>query len=167
MKRNILKAIPYGFIKSIVITVLLELYLSSFASNFSLLQELIFPVLAAIPLVAVYFFIIRKEKSIKSISLFFLLNLLSFVFGLATITILIILLPHSLIEFREVNNADGLMLILDLSYFIGISLIFELTVSVAIFLKNKGNHNEISIHMADHNQHNNICRVRYRQEKGD
>lgn len=167
MKRNILKVIPYGFIKSIVITVLLELYLSSFASNFSLLQELIFPVLAAIPFVAVYFFIIRKEKSIKSISLFFLLNLLSFVFGLATITILIILLPHSLIEFREVNNADGLMLILDLSYYIGISLIFELTVSVAIFLKNKGNHNEISLHMADHNQHNNLCRVRYRQEKGD
>lgn len=139
MKRNILKVIPYGFIKSIVITVLLELYLSSFASNFSLLQELIFPVLAAIPFVAVYFFIIRKEKSIKSISLFFLLNLLSFVFGLAVITILIILLPHSLIEFREVNNADGLMLMLDSSYFIGISVILELAVSVAVFLKNKGN----------------------------
>lgn len=139
MKRNILKAIPYGFIKSIVITVLLELYLSSFASNLSVLQELFFPVLAAIPFVVVYFFIIRKEKSIKSISLLFLLNLLTFIFGLAVIAMLMILIPHSLIEFREVNNADGLMLVLDLSYFIGISLIFELTVSAAMFLKNKGN----------------------------
>lgn len=139
MKRNILKAIPYGFIKSIVITVLLELYLSSLASNLSVVQELFFPVLAAIPFVVVYFFIIRKEKSIKSILLLFLLNLLTFIFGLAVIAMLMILIPHSLIEFREVNNADGLMLVLDLSYFIGISLIFELTVSAAIFLKNKGN----------------------------
>ena len=125
MKRNILKAIPYGFIKSIVITVLLELYLSSLASNLSVLQELFFPVLAAIPFVVVYFFIIRKEKSIKSILLLFLLNLLTFISGLAVIAMLMILIPHSLIEFREVNNADGLMLVLDLSYFIGISLIFE------------------------------------------
>lgn len=139
MKRNILKAIPYGFIKGIVITVLLELYLSSFANNLSVLQELFFPVLAAIPFAAVYFFIARKEKSFKSISLFFLLNLLSFVFGLAVITILMILIPHGLIEFREANNADGLMLVLDLSYFIGISLLLELAVSAAIFLKNKGN----------------------------
>ncbi len=139
MKKNLLKAIPYGLIKSIVITVLLELYFSSFASNFSILQELFFPILAAIPFVAVYFFIVRKEKSFKSISLFFLLNLLSFVFGLAVITILMILIPHSLMEFREVSNADGLMLILDLSYFIGISLIFELAVSAVVFLKNKGN----------------------------
>lgn len=139
MKRNVLKAIPYGFIKSIVITVLLELYLSSLASNLSVLQELFFPVLAAIPFVVVYFFIIRKEKSIKSILLLFLLNLLTFIFGLAVIAMLMILIPHSLIEFREVNNADGLMLVLDLSYFIGISLIFELTVSAAIFLNNKGN----------------------------
>ncbi len=139
MKRNVLKAIPYGFIKSIVITVLLELYLSSLASNLSVLQELFFPVLAAIPFVVVYFFIIRKEKSIKSILLLFLLNPLTFIFGLAVIAMLMILIPHSLIEFREVNNADGLMLVLDLSYFIGISLIFELTVSAAIFLKNKGN----------------------------
>lgn len=139
MKRNVLKAILYGFIKSIVITVLLELYLSSLASNLSVLQELFFPVLAAIPFVVVYFFIIRKEKSIKSILLLFLLNPLTFIFGLAVIAMLMILIPHSLIEFREVNNADGLMLVLDLSYFIGISLIFELTVSAAIFLKNKGN----------------------------
>ena len=139
MKRNVLKAIPYGFIKSIVITVLLELYLSSLASNLSVLQELFFPVLAAIPFVVVYFFIIRKEKSIKSILLLFLLNLLTFIFGLAVIAMLMILIPHSLIEFREVNNADGLMLVLDLSYFIGISLILELAVSAAIFLKNKGN----------------------------
>ena len=139
MKREFLKAIPYGFIKSIVITVLLELYLSSFASNLSVLQELFFPVLAAIPFVAVYFFIARKENSFKSISLFFLLNLLSFVFGLAVITVLMILIPYGLIEFREANNADGLMLMLDLSYFIGISVILELAVSVAVFLKNKGN----------------------------
>ncbi len=138
MKRNVLKAIPYGFIKSIVITVLLELYLSSLASNLSVLQELFFPVLAAIPFVVVYFFIIRKEKSIKSILLLFLLNLLTFIFGLAVIAMLMILIPHSLIEFREVNNADGLMLVLDLSYFIGISLIFELTVSAVVLLKNKG-----------------------------
>lgn len=138
MKRNVLKAIPYGFIKSIVITVLLELYLSSLASNLSVLQELFFPVLAAIPFVVVYFFIIRKEKSVKSILLLFLLNLLTFIFGLAVIAMLMILIPHSLIEFREVNNADGLMLVLDLSYFIGISLIFELTVSAVVLLKNKG-----------------------------
>lgn len=138
MKRNVLKAIPYGFIKSIVITVLLELYLSSLASNLSVLQELFFPVLAAIPFVVVYFFIIRKEKSIKSILLLFLLNLLTFIFGLAVIAMLMILIPHSLIEFREVNNADGLMLVLDLSYFIGISLILELVVSAVVLLKNKG-----------------------------
>lgn len=138
MKRNVLKAIPYGFIKSIVITVLLELYLSSLASNLSVLQELFFPVLAAIPFVVVYFFIIRKEKSIKSILLLFLLNLLTFIFGLAVIAMLMILIPHSLIEFREVNNADGLMLILDLSCFIGISLILELAVSAVVLLKNKG-----------------------------
>ena len=90
MKRNVLKAIPYGFIKGIVITVLLELYLSSFARN------------------------------------------------IAAITILIILLPHSLIEFREINNADGLMLILDLSCFIGISFVLECGISAVIFLKNKG-----------------------------
>lgn len=139
MKRNILKVIPYGFIKSIVITVLLELYLSSFARNISVGLEFGLSALAAIPFAAVFFILERREKSFKSISLFFLLNLLSFVFGLATITILIILLPHSLIEFREVNNADGLMLMLDLSYFIGISVILELAVSVAVFLKNKGN----------------------------
>lgn len=138
MKRNVLKAIPYGFIKSIVITVLLELYLSSLASNLSVLQELFFPVLAAIPFVVVYFFIIRKEKSIKSILLLFLLNLLTFIFGLAVIAMLMILIPHSLIEFREVNNADGLMLVLDLSYFIGISLILELAVSAVVLLKYKG-----------------------------
>ena len=139
MKRNVLKVIPYGFIKSIVITVLLELYLSSFARNISVGLVFGLSALAAIPFVVVYFFIIRKEKSIKSILLLFLLNLLTFIFGLAVIAMLMILIPHSLIEFREVNNADGLMLVLDLSYFIGISLIFELTVSAAIFLKNKGN----------------------------
>lgn len=138
MKRNVLKVIPYGFIKGIVITVLLELYLSSFARNISVGLEFGLSALAAIPFAAVYFILERKEKSFKSISLFFLLNLLSFVFGLAAITILIILLPHSLIEFREINNADGLMLILDLSCFIGISLILELAVSAVVLLKNKG-----------------------------
>lgn len=138
MKRNVLKAIPYGFIKGIVITVLLELYLSSFARNISVGLEFGLSALAAILFAAVYFILERKEKSFKSISLFFLLNLLSFVFGLAAITILIILLPHSLIEFREINNADGLMLILDLSCFIGISLILELAVSAVVLLKNKG-----------------------------
>lgn len=138
MKRNVLKAIPYGFIKSIVITVLLELYLSSLASNLSVLQELFFPVLAAIPFVVVYFFIIRKEKSIKSILLFFLLNLLSFVFSLAVIILLMIIIRHSFFEIGETNNADGLMLILDLSCFIGISLILELAVSAVVLLKNKG-----------------------------
>lgn len=138
MKRNVLKVIPYGFIKGIVITVLLELYLSSFARNISVGLEFGLSSLAAIPFAAVYFILERREKSFKSISLFFLLNLLSFVFGLAAITILIILLPHSLIEFREINNADGLMLILDLSCFIGISLILELAVSAVVLLKNKG-----------------------------
>lgn len=138
MKRNVLKVIPYGFIKGIVITVLLELYLSSFARNISVGLEFGLSTLAAILFAAVYFILERKEKSFKSISLFFLLNLLSFVFGLVAITILIILLPHSLIEFREINNADGLMLILDLSCFIGISLILELAVSAAVLLKNKG-----------------------------
>lgn len=138
MKRNVLKAIPYGFIKGIVITVLLELYLSSFARNISVGLEFGLSALAAILFAAVYFILERKEKSFKSISLFFLLNLLSFVFGLAAITLLIILLPHSLIEFREINNADGLMLILDLSCFIGISLILELAVSAVVLLKNKG-----------------------------
>ncbi len=138
MKRNVLKVIPYGFIKGIVITVLLELYLSSFARNISVGLEFGLSALAAILFAAVYFILERKEKSFKSISLFFLLNLLSFVFGLAAITILIILLPHSLIEFREINNADGLMLILDLSCFIGISLILELAVSAVVLLKNKG-----------------------------
>ena len=138
MKRNVLKVIPYGFIKGIVITVLLELYLSSFARNISVGLEFGLSALAAIPFAAVYFILERREKNFKSISLFFLLNLLSFVFGLAAITILIILLPHSLIEFREINNADGLMLILDLSCFIGISLILELAVSAVVLLKNKG-----------------------------
>lgn len=138
MKRNVLKVIPYGFIKGIVITVLLELYLSSFARNISVGLEFGLSALAAILFAAVYFILERREKSFKSISLFFLLNLLSFVFGLAAITILIILLPHSLIEFREINNADGLMLILDLSCFIGISLILELAVSAVVLLKNKG-----------------------------
>ncbi len=138
MKRNVLKVIPYGFIKGIVITVLLELYLSSFARNISVGLEFGLSALAAILFAAVYFILERKEKSFKSISLFFLLNLLSFVFGLAAITLLIILLPHSLIEFREINNADGLMLILDLSCFIGISLILELAVSAVVLLKNKG-----------------------------
>lgn len=138
MKRNVLKVIPYGFIKGIVITVLLELYLSSFARNISVGLEFGLSSLAAIPFAAVYFILERREKNFKSISLFFLLNLLLFVFGLAAITILIILLPHSLIEFREINNADGLMLILDLSCFIGISLILELAVSAVVLLKNKG-----------------------------
>ena len=138
MKRNVLKVIPYGFIKGIVITVLLELYLSSFARNISVGLDFGLSALAAIPFAAVYFILERREKNFKSISLFFLLNLLSFVFGLAAITILIILLPHSLIEFREINNADGLMLILDLSCFIGISLILELAVSAVVLLKNKG-----------------------------
>ena len=138
MKRNVLKVIPYGFIKGIVITVLLELYLSSFARNISVGLEFGLSALAAILFAAVYFILERREKNFKSISLFFLLNLLSFVFGLAAITILIILLPHSLIEFREINNADGLMLILDLSCFIGISLILELAVSAVVLLKNKG-----------------------------
>ena len=139
MKRNVLKVIPYGFIKGIVITVLLELYLSSFARNISVGLEFGLSALAAILFAAVYFILERKEKSFKSISLFFLLNLLSFVFGLAVITVLMILIPHGLIEFREANNADGLMLMLDLSYFIGISVVLELAVSVAVFLKNKGN----------------------------
>lgn len=138
MKRNVLKVIPYGFIKGIVITVLLELYLSSFARNISVGLEFGLSALAAIPFAAVYFILERREKNFKSISLFFLLNLLSFVFGLAAITILIILLPHSLIEFREINNADGLMLILDLSCFIGISFVLECGISAVIFLKNKG-----------------------------
>lgn len=138
MKRNVLKVMSYGFIKGIVITVLLELYLSSFARNISVGLEFGLSSLAAIPFAAVYFILERREKNFKSISLFFLLNLLLFVFGLAAITILIILLPHSLIEFREINNADGLMLILDLSCFIGISLILELAVSAVVLLKNKG-----------------------------
>ena len=122
MKRNVLKVMSYGFIKGIVITVLLELYLSSFARNISVGLEFGLSTLAAILFAAVYFILERKEKSFKSISLFFLLNLLSFVFGL----------------FREINNADGLMLILDLSCFIGISFILEFGISAVIFLNNKG-----------------------------
>ena len=138
MKRNVLKAIPYGFIKGIVITVLLELYLSSFARNISVGLEFGLSALAAIPFAAVYFILERKEKSFKSIPLFFLLNLLSFVFSLAVIILLMIIIRHSLSEIVETNNADGLMLILDLSCFIGISLILELAVSAAVLLKNKG-----------------------------
>lgn len=65
MKRNVLKAIPYGFIKEIVITVLLELYLSSFARNISVGLEFGLSALAAIPFAAVYFILERREKTLN------------------------------------------------------------------------------------------------------
>lgn len=138
MKRNVLKAIPYGFIKGIVITILLQFYLSSFARNISVGLEFGLSALATILFAAVYFILERKEKSFKSISLFFLLNLLSFVFSLAVIILLMIIIRHSFFEIVETNNADGLMLILDLSCFIGISFVLEFGISAVIFLKNKG-----------------------------
>lgn len=138
MKRNVLKAIPYGFIKGIVITILLQFYLSSFARNISVGLEFVLSALATILFAAVYFILERKEKSFKSISLFFLLNLLSFVFSLAVIILLMIIIRHSFFEIVETNNADGLMLILDLSCFIGISFVLEFGISAVIFLKNKG-----------------------------
>ena len=138
MKRNVLKAIPYGFIKGIVITILLQFYLSSFARNISVGLEFGLSALATILFAAVYFILERKEKSFKSISLFFLLNLLSFVFSLAVIILLMIIIRHSFFEIVETNNADGLMLILDLSCFIGISFILEFGISAVIFLNNKG-----------------------------
>lgn len=136
MKKNLLKAIPYGLIKSVAIYLLLELFIPTFGNEISAVWSFRLSALAAIPFAVIYCLFESKQKRLKSIFLFFLIGFVSYISGLSCITLLSVLrviLMHS----GDAYGAAGAMIIPSVRYFTLVSFFFELVISVILYFKNK------------------------------
>ena len=136
MKRNILKAIPYGLLKSFAVYLLLELFIPTFGNEISAVWSFRLSALAAIPFAVIYCLFESKQKSLKSILLFFTIGFVSYISGLSIVTLLSVL-RVILMDSGDAYGAAGAMIIPSARYFTLVSFFFELVISVILYLKNK------------------------------
>ncbi len=136
-KQYYFRAIVYGLIKSLILFSMFEFYISKHGEALSIGRFSYISVFIALPPAIIYSLIEFRDKSPQSVFKLLLTAFVSFIAGIIIITILKAIVPFSLFDLRETNNADGIMLIMLGGFFIISSVAFEICFWAITIIWNK------------------------------
>ena len=134
-KRSFVKAILDGTIQGLILFCLLLLDLSKYTLNWSIKQYLTVALCGAIFSSCVYFFLIFKESNLKGGIFFFIISVVSF--AIVMLILLILYLNVNFFSLRELNNADGILLLLNIGCFILSSFILRIGIFATWIINKK------------------------------
>ena len=131
-----LTSIADGVIQGFCVTkVLSGIAFSQFVLKITLQPFLIIGCIIALVTATFYFLLLFKEKSNKNILKISAISFLSFVFS----SPILFALPFTIFPQREIVDADGLMYMLILTFFLITAVIVRLGIFVGILIRNKKN----------------------------
>ncbi len=132
--KQTLTSIADGVIQGFCVTkVLSGIAFSQFVLKITLQPFLIIGCIIALVTATFYFLLLFKEKSNKSILKISAISFLSFVFS----SPILFALPFTIFPQREIGDADGLMYMLILTFFLITAVIVRLGIFVGILIRNK------------------------------
>lgn len=135
-KRFFIIAVLDSFIQSLILVCLGTFSISVDSSNLSLNQYLLIGVLSAILSAVVYVVVMLKESNNKKLVCFLLLGLLCFILSMVLTLAILIIFKFNFIPLREVNNADGILILYMTGSYILVSFILRLCAFVISIIKN-------------------------------
>lgn len=135
-KRIFIIAVFDSFIQSLLLVCLGTFSISVYSSKLSLNQYLLIGVLSAILSAVVYVVVMLKESNNKKLVCFLLLGLLCFVLSMVLMLAILIIFKFNFIPLREVNNADGILILYTTGCYILVSFILRLCAFVISIIKN-------------------------------
>ena len=131
-----LSSIADGVIQSFCVTkVLSGVAFSQFVLKITLQPFLIIGCIIALATASSYFFSLSKEKSNKNTLKFSAISFMSFIIS----SPILFALPFTIFPQREIGDADGLMYMLILTFFLITAVIVRLGIFVGILIRNKKN----------------------------
>lgn len=133
-KKYIIEALFEGSLHSVILTCVVLFVARTCSLSITLSQYIIFALLTAGISVIVYLLLVYKKDN-KVIMLFSIISSCSFVISTALAMALFITIP---IDFwaGDVNNANGILLLLVVSLFVFTSTIFKVFIIVICVIKN-------------------------------
>lgn len=135
-KKNLIKALLDGLVQSVSLICLLDLFLSVYTSNFSLIQYTLYTIISAIICSIVYFILVLKEVNNKIIIGISLGSVLSFVVLSGIFLVSRLAFTASLFPLREINNADGILVLLTSVCFLIYVAVLKLSIFIFFLVKN-------------------------------
>ena len=141
MKKYVIKAMLDGFMQELILFLLTNFNLSKYTSNFTLKNILVLTVLCSVLSSVIYSIFIKKVNSIKKKISFSIISQLSFVVFALIILALRVTVSLNILPLREINNADGLLILLSTVFYIFISFIFKLFILIILCIKQRKKEN--------------------------
>lgn len=135
-KRILIKAVFDGLIQSLILAGLGTFSISVYSANLALEQYLLIGVICAIFSAVVYAVFTVKEFSNKKIIYFSLVGILCFVLSIVSILALYLTFSFNFVPLREINNADGILILFSIVCYILASIIFRICIFVLSIIKN-------------------------------
>lgn len=135
-KRIFLKAVLDGLIQSLILVCLETFSISVYASNLSLEQHLLIGASSAVLSAVVYVVLTLKESNNKKLACFSLISILFFVLNMVSILAIRLTFRFNFMPLREVNNADGILILFIIGCYILVSIILRICVFVISIIKN-------------------------------
>ena len=134
--KQYLTSIADGIIQSFCVTkVLSGIAFSQFVLKITLQPFLIIGCIIALATATSYFFSLSKEKSNKNTLKISAISFISFIIS----SPILFALPFTIFPQREIGDADGLMYMLILTFFLITAVIVRLGIFVGILIRNKKN----------------------------
>ena len=134
--KQYLTSIADGVIQSFCVTkVLSGIAFSQFVLKITLQPFLIIGCIIALATATSYFFSLSKEKSNKNTLKISAISFMSFIISYP----ILFALPFTIFPQREIGDADGLMYMLILTFFLITAVIVRLGIFVGILIRNKKN----------------------------
>ena len=135
-KTSCIKAIADGILQGFCGTkLLLGVTFSQFASEAPLQTHIIIGCLIALFTAIIYFLFIHEEGNNKNLLKFSAISFLCFVIS----SPILFALPFTIFPQREIGDADGLMYMLILTFFLITAVIVRVGIFVGILVRNKKN----------------------------
>ncbi|MBR4058022.1 MAG: hypothetical protein IKK00_07855 [Oscillospiraceae bacterium] len=135
-KRIVLKAALDGLIQSLILVCLGTFSVSVYASNLSLEKHLLIGASSAALSAFVYVALTLKESDNKKLTRFSLNSLLFFILSTVVIFAIRLTFRFGFMPLREVNHADGILLLFVIGCYILASIVLKICVYIISVIKN-------------------------------
>ena len=135
-KKVFLKASIDGLTQGIASACLGQFLISTYTFDFTLTQCMVFGTVLAIICGSLYLGLVINERQNKSILLFSLVSILIFIGTFLCVTIFQVSCSYSPISLREVNNADGVLLLVSMLFTFALSFVLKLSIFFLMLIKN-------------------------------
>ena len=137
MRANIIgKAIIEGLIQTVGLIIIIACITASFTASAILESLLVICIFLALVTAVVYLTYLFKINKTKEIICFSFISSLSFFLSLVVLLLIHFYFPFPVYSLRELNNADGLTLILYSGIFYVCSLVLKSCIFIILIIKN-------------------------------